>query len=72
MKIRENEKICKYLNLSKEMKKLWNMKVTMIPTFIDAFETALKDEEKRQSELEIRKRIDTRHYYEDRLDYSET
>ena len=31
MKIKENEKKDEYFDLARELKKLWNMKVTMIP-----------------------------------------
>ena len=31
MKIKECEKTAKYLDLARELKKLWNMKVTIIP-----------------------------------------
>ena len=32
MKLKESEKNDKYLNLARELKKLWNMKVMIIPT----------------------------------------
>ena len=35
--IKEREKKDKYLNIAREMKKLWKMKVTIIPTVIVAF-----------------------------------
>ena len=34
MKIKENEKRDKYLDLARERKTLWNMKMTVIPTVI--------------------------------------
>ncbi len=35
--MKEYEKNDKYLDLARELKKLWNMKVTIIPIVIDAF-----------------------------------
>ena len=37
IKLKEFEKKDKYLELSKELKKLWNMQVTIIPIVIGAF-----------------------------------
>ena len=42
IKLKESEKKDKYLDLARELKKLWNMKVTVIPTVIDAFVTVTK------------------------------
>ena len=42
IKLKECEKKDKYLNLAKELKKLWNMKVTIIPIVIGAFGTVSK------------------------------
>ena len=42
VKLKENEKRDKYLDLSRELKKLWNMKVTVIPAVISALCTAPK------------------------------
>ena len=39
IKLKECEKKYKYLDLTREMKKLWNMKVTIIPIGIGAFGT---------------------------------
>ena len=36
VKLKESEKKNKYLDLARELKKLWNMKVTFIPIIIDA------------------------------------
>ena len=36
LKIKESEKIDKYLNLARELKKQWNMKVTVIPIVVGA------------------------------------
>ena len=40
--LKESEKKDKYLDLVREMKKLWNMKVTIIPIVIGAFGTITK------------------------------
>ena len=37
IKLKENEKKDKYLNLARELKKLWNVKMTIIPIVIGAF-----------------------------------
>ena len=42
VKLKENEKKDKYLDLAKELKKLWNMKVTVIPIVIGALGTVTK------------------------------
>ena len=41
-KLKECEKRDKYLDLAGELKKLWNMKVTIIPIVIGAFGTVTK------------------------------
>ena len=47
VKMKESKKIDKYLDLGKNLEKLWNMKVTVTPIVIDAFETVPKSLEKR-------------------------
>ena len=47
MKIKESGKTDKYLNLSKELKTLWNMKLTMIPIVVGALGTVPKGLEKK-------------------------
>ena len=42
IKLKECEKRDKYLNLARELKKLWNMKLTIIPIVISAFGTVTK------------------------------
>ena len=42
IKLKECEKKDKYLDLDRELKKLWNMKVTIIPIVIVAFGTVTK------------------------------
>ena len=41
-KLKEGEKRDRYLDLSRELKKLWNINVTVIPFIVDAFGTILK------------------------------
>ena len=43
VKLKECEKRDKYLDLARELKKLWNMKVTIIPIVIGALGTVTKD-----------------------------
>ena len=57
MKIKESKKIYKYLDLAKELKKMWNMTVTEIPIVVG--EKVPKCLEKKLVELQIRGRIDT-------------
>ena len=42
IKLKECEKKDKYLDLARELKKLWNMQVTIIPIVIGAFGTVTK------------------------------
>ena len=42
VKLKENEKKDKYLDLAWELKKLWNMKVTVVPVVIGAIGTVTK------------------------------
>ena len=53
IKIKENEKRDKYLDLARELKKLWNMKVTVIPIVIGALGTIPKGFVRGLEELEI-------------------
>ena len=41
-KLKECKKKEKYLDLTRELKRLWNMKVTVIPIVISAFGTVTK------------------------------
>ena len=40
--LKESEKKDKYPDLARELKKLWNMKVTIVPIVIGAFDTITK------------------------------
>ena len=42
IKLKECEKKDKYLDFARELKKLWNMKVTIVPIVIGAFGTITK------------------------------
>ena len=42
IKLKECEKKDKYLDLPRELKKLWNMKVTIVPIVIGTFGTVTK------------------------------
>ena len=52
-RIKLKEKKDKYLNLARELKKLWNMKVTIIPIVIGAFGTVTKGLLKGLEDLEV-------------------
>ena len=43
IKLKECEKKDKYFDLTRQLKKLWNMKVTIIPIVIGAFDTVTKE-----------------------------
>ena len=59
VKLKENEKEDKYLDLTKELKKLWNMKVSIIPIVIGAFGTGTKGLLKGLEDLEVGGRVET-------------
>ena len=56
---RISEKKDNYLVLARELKKLWNMKLTIIPVVIAAFGKVTKGLLKRLEDLEIRGRVET-------------
>ena len=58
-KVKEGENLDKYLDLAREQKMLWNMKVTVIPIVVGTPGTVPKNMEKRLCELKIRERIKT-------------
>ena len=57
--MKECEKRDKYLDHARELKKLWNMKVTIIPIVIDAFGTVTKGLLKGLEDLEVGNRVET-------------
>ena len=59
VKLKESEKRDEYLDLARELKKLWNMKVTVIPIAIGALGTVTKRLVQRLEDLEIKGRVET-------------
>ena len=62
IKLKESEKLKekreKYLDLARELKRLWNMKVTLIPIIIGTFGTVTKGLGQELENLEIRGRVE--------------
>ena len=58
IKLKECEKKNKYLDLARELNKLWNMKVTIIPIAIGAFGTVTRGLLKELEDLEVRGRVE--------------
>ncbi len=54
VKMKKKEKIDKYLDLARELKKLWNMRVTVIPIIVSALEALLSGLKKILVELKIK------------------
>ena len=59
VKLKECEKKDKYLDLARELKKLWNMQVTIIPIVISAFGIVTKGLLKGMENLEVGGRVET-------------
>ena len=59
IKLKECEKRDKYLDFARELKKLWNMKVTIIQIVIGAFGTVTKGLLKGLEDLEVGDRVET-------------
>ena len=59
IKPKECEKRDKYLDLARELKKLWNMQVTIIPIVIGAFGTVTKGLLKGLEDLEVGGRVES-------------
>ena len=59
IKLKEYEKRDKYLELARELKKLWNMKVTIIPIVVGAFGTVTNGLLKGLGDLEVGSRVET-------------
>ena len=57
--LKESEKKEKYHDLARELKKLWNIKVTFIPIVIGALSTVTKGLLKGLENLEITGRVET-------------
>ena len=58
VKLKESEKKDKNLDLAREQKKLWNMKVTVIPIVIVALAKVTKGVMQRLEDLDIRRRVE--------------
>ena len=59
IKLKECEKRDKYLDIARELKKLWDMQVTIIPNVIGAFGTVTKGLLKGLEDLEVGGRVET-------------
>ena len=59
IKLKETEKKDKYLDLARELKKLWNMKVTIIQIVIGAFGTVTKGLRKGLEDSKVGGRVET-------------
>ena len=59
IKLKECEKKDKYLDLARELKKLWNIQMTIIPIVIGAFGTVTKGLLKGLEDLEVGGRVET-------------
>ena len=59
IKLKECEKKDKYLDLAREFKKLWNMKVSIVPIVSDAFGTVTKGLLKGLEDMEFGGRVYT-------------
>ena len=59
LKLKECEKRDKYLDLARELKKLWNRQMTIIPIVIGAFGTITKGLQKGLEDLEVGGRMET-------------
>ena len=57
--LKESEKMDKYLDLARELKKLWNMKLTIVPIVIGALGTISKGLLKGLEDLEVGGRVET-------------
>ena len=57
--LKESEKKDKYLDLAGELKKQWNMKVTIVPIVIGALGTVTKGLLKGLEDLEVGGRVET-------------
>ena len=59
IKLKECEKKDRYLNLARELKKLWNMKVSIVPIVTGAFGTVTEGVLKGLEDLEVGGRVET-------------
>ena len=59
IKLKESEKKDTYLDLARELKELWNLKVTIIPIVIGVLSTVTEGLLKELADLEIRGLVET-------------
>ena len=59
IKVKGSEKKDKYLDLSRELEKVWNMKVTIIPIVSVAFGTVTTGILKRQEDFKVGEQVET-------------
>ena len=59
VKLKESDKKDMYVDFAREWKKLWTMKVTVIPIVIGAFGTVTKRLIKGLKDFEIKERLET-------------
>ena len=59
IKLKECEKKNKYMDLARELKNLWNLKMTIIPIVIGAFDRVTKGLLKGLEDLEVGGRVET-------------
>ena len=71
VKLKEWEERDKYLNLTRELKRLWNMKVTMIPTVIGALHISTNGSVEGLEDLEITGLVSKLRHCWDRPEYWE-
>ncbi len=57
--LKQSEKKDKYLDLAREFKKLWHMKMTIVPIVIGALRTVNEGLLKGQEDLEVGGRVET-------------
>ena len=69
LKIKESEKIDKYLDLARELKELWNMKMTVIPVVAGVLGTAPRNLETRLSKCEKELKPSRSQLGENQLEY---
>ena len=58
--LRKSENINNFLDLAREMKKVWSMKVTVIPIVSCVLRMVIKDLKRRLEDLKIRERIESK------------
>ena len=59
LKLKENEKRDKYQDFARELKQIWNMKVTVIPIVISQLRRVIKGLVMGLEDLEIRGQVET-------------